>query len=639
MDSEHGEMQQRGPSQDESSAGTIAGNANSPPISVLYVDDEPVLLEPTRLSLEKNGRFQVDTSLSAQDALEKIQVRHYDVIVSDYQMPVMNGIQFLKRLRESGNLIPFIIFTGKGREDAVIDAYNAGADFYLAKGGNPRAMFLDLTHKIEQVVTRRRTEKALRASEQYLKTIFNSVQTGLMIIDPETHIIIDANPASAAMIGCSKDQIVGNVCHKFICPAETGRCPITDFHKNVDTAECILITGNGEKIPIIKTVVPVEISGKPVLLESVQDITDRKRAEDAIQEAYVGLELKVEERTLELSTLTSNLQNEIAERNRVMEALAASEEKYRSLVEQIGDIVFHIDQNGLLTYISPHVLAAMGMNPELLSKMPVLNLIPPEYRECIAPIVDTALQSRKPLSGAEIHVPETATRKSQVYEVNATPSFDKKGEFTGFSGIARDITERKTLQNEVAASLKEKEILLKEIHHRVKNNMQVISSLLNLQLRQMKDTTSREAIRESQNRVLSIALVHEKLYQSKSLAEIDYYDYLKKIAENLLQSYGIPAGKIRLDIHGENIVLPINRAIPISLMVNEILSNSLKYAFPGDRKGVITVDFHRDGGREILVVSDDGIGLPGDIDVDHTETLGLQLVHSLAGQALGTITL
>jgi two-component sensor histidine kinase len=203
----------------------------------------------------------------------------------------------------------------------------------------------------------------------------------------------------------------------------------------------------------------------------------------------------------------------------------------------------------------------------------------------------------------------------------------------------RDITERRILQNEVSASLKEKEILLKEIHHRVKNNMQVISSLLSLQVKQMKDTPSREAIRESQNRVMSIALVHEKLYQSKSLAAIEYHDYLKNIAENLLQSYGIPPGKVRIEIRGENIVLPIGRAIPISLMINELLSNSLKYAFPGDRKGVITVDFHREGEKEVLIVSDDGIGLPEGIDPGHTETLGLQLVNSLAGQALGTITL
>jgi PAS domain S-box-containing protein len=781
MDNGSREEQPTKPTHGMSPAGDTGGRENPPAIAVLYVDDEPALLEPTRLTLEKNGHFTVDTTKNAQEALEKIRMRHYDVVVSDYQMPEINGIQFLRRLRESGNPVPFIIFTGKGREDAVIDAYNAGADFYLAKGGDPKAMFLDLTHKIEQVVTRRRAEKALRASEQrlhaiidgsptpqfvinreheviywnkalekysgipaseiqgttlawkafypekrplladllvddaietipslyqgryqaakwidgafeitdffpkfgrrggswlhfsaiairddqgeiigaletliditdrkkaeeelrsseqYLKTIFQSVQTGLLIIDPDTHTIVDANPASIAMIGLPRDEIVGNECHIFVCPAEKGKCPITDLHKNVDHAERILITGSGGKIPVIKTVIPVVISGKSYLLETIQDITDRKRAEDALQNAYQELEQKVEERTHELSMLAGSLQNEIAERNRVNEALTASEEKYRSLVEYSLDGIIITDFTGKLLF-SNRAAGLIVDAPDyekLIGKKNVLDFVAPESKAKVL------LDFGKVALGIDAYLVsyKLLTEKKREVWVECIGKKIPFGDSSAMLVSMRDITERRILQNEVAASLKEKEILLKEIHHRVKNNMQVISSLLSLQVKQMKDTPSREAIRESQNRVMSIALVHEKLYQSKSLAEIEYHDYLKKIAENLLQSYGIPPGKVRIEIHGENIVLPIGRAIPISLMINELLSNSLKYAFPGDRKGVITVDFHREGEREVLIVRDDGIGIPAGIEIGHTETLGLQLVSSLAGQALGTITL
>jgi PAS domain S-box-containing protein len=374
-------------------------------------------------------------------------------------------------------------------------------------------------------------------------------------------------------------------------------------------------------------------------LETLEDITHQKKAEEALQKAYLLMERKVQGRTAELSTLTIKLQEEITERNRFMEALAASEEKYRDLVEQIGDIVFHVDQDGMLTYISPHVLAAMGMDPEQLAKFPVLELVPPEFRDRIARIIDTTLKSRSPLSGFEIQVPEIATRKSLVYEVNATPSFDKSGEFTGYSGIARNITERKHLQDEVTASLKEKEILLKEIHHRVKNNMQVISSLLSLQANLVKDPNGRELLRESQNRVMSIALVHEKLYQSQSLARINFSDYIRKVAENLFQSYGIQKTRIRLLVNANDIFLPINKAIPLGLILNELFSNALKYAFPDNRSGVISVDFTSAGGHNTLFFRDDGIGLPEDIDLDHTGTLGLQLVTSLAQQIQGTVTL
>jgi PAS domain S-box-containing protein len=492
---------------------------------------------------------------------------------------------------------------------------------------------------LEDVTDRKKAEEELRSSEQYLKTIFNSVQTGLVIIDPGTSTIIDVNPAAVGLIGAGREEIVGAGCGNFICHTVNGKCPVDDVHLQRDNIESILTRADGQKVPILKTVIPVTISGKPALLESILDITDRKRAEDAMQRAYFELEQKVEDRTKELSNLTENLQNEVDERKRVMDALAASEEKYRSLVEQIGDIVFHIDENGFITYMSPHVLAQMGIVPEQFQKINALELIPREYHEALRELLDPAVTEHSRVAGFEIRVPKAGTVSLLVLEVNATPSHDRTGRFTGYSGIARDITERKNLEDEIAASLNEKEILLKEIHHRVKNNMQVISSLLSLQARQMKDAGSREAIRESQNRVMSIALVHEKLYQSKNLSRIHYDDYLKIIGENLLQSYGIPAGKVILDIRADAMVLPISKAIPVSLIINELVSNSLKYAFPQERTGTISIDFRRAGRHHTLIVKDDGVGLPVKIVLETIETLGLQLVNSLVAQIQGTLSL
>jgi len=123
--------------------------------SILYVDDEPGLLEIGKMFLEQGGRFSVETITSAAEALEILRTEHYDAIISDYQMPVMDGIEFLKRVRASGNTIPFIIFTGRGREEIVIQALNEGADFYLQKGGEPLSQFAELAHKIRQAVQQR----------------------------------------------------------------------------------------------------------------------------------------------------------------------------------------------------------------------------------------------------------------------------------------------------------------------------------------------------------------------------------------------------------------------------------------------------------------------------------------------------
>ncbi|WP_321504706.1 PAS domain S-box protein [uncultured Methanoregula sp.] len=876
--------------------------------SVLYVDDEPSLLMPTKIYLEKHGNFLVDTTTTVDDALNKLKNFSYDVIISDYQMPVSDGIQFLKTLRKTGNQIPFIIFTGKGDEEVVIEAYAAGADFYLAKGVNPRAMYVDLTNKIEQIVNRRRVESALReseelfrtlfnnandsifvhemspegfpgryimandiacthlgytreellrmsfqdiiappyvdkipalsrtiqkrghatfdtvykkkngteypvevnahlfelhgkqlslsiarditerkymedeiraseqrlhaiidgssipqfvinrnheviywnkalesysgiesheirftknawkafykslrplladllvdekledipvwyegkyrrsryvdgafeftdffphfgrngtwlhgtavairddrgtivgaletleditdrknaenelvSSEKYLKTIFNSVQTGLVITDPETNTIIDANPAAVRMIGKNKSDILGSVCNAFLCHTDP-KYPVAGIGKNTDFSECVLINPDGRKIPILKTAIPVIISGKSLLLESFLDITDRKRAEDAMQTAYAELEQKVRERTRELFELNRNLQIEANERKKIMEELKVSEEKYRSLVEQTNDIVFQIDKNGRITYISPNVSSILGHSPEESVGRSPAEFMPKDSENFFYLLHEENIRVRQPVSGLELTFLDRG-QVPHIFEINGTPHFSQEGVFLGFSGIARDITDRKTLQDELVTSLKEKEILLKEIHHRVKNNMQVISSLLNLQAKLIKDVNSREVIRESQNRVMSIALVHEKLYQSKNLAEIDYSDYLKKIAEYLLQSYGISPKTVAIRIHAENILLPIDKAIPLSLMINEMISNSLKYAFPDNRTGIICVDLRKEEDRYTLVVNDDGIGLPETVTLEQTDTLGMQLVNSLVRQIQGSISL
>jgi PAS domain S-box-containing protein len=583
--------------------------------------------------LDESGTF-IDVNKGAEEMFGQPHDFFIGKTIGTISVPGRNDLSYaLAQVRDAyqGRSLQFEFWgLRKGGEEFLTEVRLYKGTYF----GKDAVIFLSV-----DITERKKAEEELKSSEQYLKTIFNSVQTGLLIINPTNYTIIDANPAAASLIGADRNAIIGATCEDFICHTVKGKCPFTGSHAIRENVESILIRADGKKIPILKTVIPVTISGKPVFLESILDITDRKRAEDAMQQAYSELEIKVEERTKELSKLTHDLQSEIGERNRIMEALAASEEKYRSLVEQIGDIVFHIDENGDITYMSPHVLADIGIIPEQFQRINVRDLAPAEYQDAIRTFLDPTLTEHREIAGFEVRVPGPGSGPALVLEINATPSNDKAGQFTGYSGIARDITRRKHLENEIAASLKEKEILLKEIHHRVKNNMQVISSLLSLQARQMKDSQSREAIRESQNRVMSIALVHEKLYQSKNLARIHYDDYLKTIGENLLQSYGIPAGKIRLDIHADDMVLPVSKAIPVSLIINELLSNSLKYAFPKDRSGTISIVFGKTGEHYTLVVKDDGVGLPKRIMLDTIETLGLQLVNSLVGQIQGTLAL
>jgi len=213
---------------------------------------------------------------------------------------------------------------------------------------------------------------------------------------------------------------------------------------------------------------------------------------------------------------------------------------------------------------------------------------------------------------------------------------DDTGKVVYFDGIIEDITERKRAEEEIQASLKEKEVLLDEIHHRVKNNLQVISSLLRLQSGYIEDERYAEMFKESQSRVQSMALIHDKLYQSSDLARIDFGEYIKGLAGALFKSHGSEAARIALKTEVEGIVLGANHAMPCGLIVNELVSNSLKHAFPKGRRGEIRIAMRPTAENELeLVVSDNGIGVPEDLDFRNMESLGLQLVTILAEDQLG----
>ena len=200
-------------------------------------------------------------------------------------------------------------------------------------------------------------------------------------------------------------------------------------------------------------------------------------------------------------------------------------------------------------------------------------------------------------------------------------------------------TEELANANEVLNdSLAEKEVLLKEIHHRVKNNMQVISSMLRLQSGYIQDGQAREMFIESQHRVRSMALIHEKLYQSRDLAKVDFAEYIRHLTDYLFQSYGVKPDSVHLEMDIQKISMNIYYAIPLSLILNELVSNSLKYAFPDGIKGKIRVKMQQNQNKKIkLIVADNGVGFPQDLDFKNTESLGLQLVNTLVAQLEGTI--
>lgn len=224
--------------------------------------------------------------------------------------------------------------------------------------------------------------------------------------------------------------------------------------------------------------------------------------------------------------------------------------------------------------------------------------------------------------------------KKVSLEVFLNPIFDKE-KVIEVSGIAHNITDKKQVQQKIELSLKEKEILLREVHHRVKNNMQVVSSILNLQSSYVSDEYALTLLKESQNRIKTMAYIHESLYQNKSFSSVNFSEYVRTLLSNIIHSYSHSKEKIKLDMRVEELILPLDNSIPVGLIINELVTNAIKHAFPGHRQGVITLELKCENNFVFLVLRDNGVGFKDNVSFQNSNSLGLQLVNTLIEQIDG----
>ncbi|PCJ27679.1 MAG: hypothetical protein COA97_03415 [Flavobacteriales bacterium] len=229
--------------------------------------------------------------------------------------------------------------------------------------------------------------------------------------------------------------------------------------------------------------------------------------------------------------------------------------------------------------------------------------------------------------------------KTRWINEKSFPIKNKEGKTIANSGICRDITGIKKTEEKLKNSIKEKEVLLKEVHHRVKNNLQVVSSILNLQSSYVKDKKTLNILRESQDRIKSMAFIHESLYQTSDFSKINFSEYIASLSKNLVHSYGVYDELVELDLSVGSVFLDLDLSIPCGLIINELVSNSLKHAFGNNKKGLIKIELFEKNENVILKVGDNGLGLSNEINYKETDSLGLQLVMTLVEQINGKIDL
>jgi PAS domain S-box-containing protein len=453
----------------------------------------------------------------------------------------------------------------------------------------------------------KRAEKELRLNEEKYRAIYNQAYIGIALVGTDNDTYIDVNQRLCDMLGFSAEEMRRKTVQELRKPGDLSRLPAgkefieRGFERIID--EHRYGHRNGSTVIVNVTISLVRSEDmKPLYFVYVyEDLTPKRRAEEQI---------------------------------RIQAA------KLNAVFESSSHMIWTIDKNTRLTSFNQNqadwIKRHFGVTPYVGLSMGSGKMISTEehnefWNQKLALTFAGHSQS------FEVAIEKDGQRSWR--EIFLNPIFDENDRVVEISCIANDITDKKMVDEQIRLSLKEKEVLLKEVHHRVKNNLQVISSILNLQSSYVKDKRVLEILLESQNRIKSMAFVHESLYQTKDFSNISFREYVENISRNLVHSYAATDSPPLLNLDLDDIQLNLDTAIPCGLIINELLTNSLKYAFPVGKQGKIDIMIREKGDNITINISDNGKGLPKEIDFRNTESLGLQLVVSLVEQINGKIKL
>jgi PAS domain S-box-containing protein len=394
-----------------------------------------------------------------------------------------------------------------------------------------------------------------------LKSIFENIPFGIVYLDSEFRII-SSNKFFDDFAGFQEGELNGKLCYEIVGeysddPTKKGLKKICSFCKK---RECfknkrptIMERPLGDTIIRVTTIPELNEKGEIWrFMEIVEDITERKKAEEALKKAKDELEIRVKERTADLSSTVDLLKKEITHRNKIERALQESENRYRTVIEDQTEIICRFYPDGTYTFVNDVYCRFFGKAKEELIGRKWFPDAYPEDLEMIQATLST-MSPQNPVVVIENRVFSGDKVLRWMQFVNRG-FYDQDGNLLEIQSVGRDLTERKKAEEQVKASLMEKEVLLQEIHHRVKNNMTVIISLLKLQADKVKDEHYREMLGDSMGRIKTMALIHEKLYKSKDLAKVDFNDYLKDMINRMFMSYGLNS---RMSLSGSTLLFPV----------------------------------------------------------------------------------
>jgi PAS domain S-box-containing protein len=498
-----------------------------------------------------------------------------------------NHQKFFEERKTTGKAHGELVYRRKDGSAFIGDTTSAIVD----GGASAFVIVRDITQKKE-------AEKALRFTQFAMDHAF--VEVFLLTDDMR---IVYANDEACRALGYTRDELtrmsLSDIDPWYPRPGDPEHNELWKIYRETKHRrfETFHVTRDGRAYPVEIHANYLVFEGKEYSCGFAQDITERKRAEEAIHQ---------------------------------------SEEKFRVLSETSPAAIV-LYQGERIIYANPATTRIFGYSEAELLEMNFWDWSGEECRDMIRERGLARLRGEPvPLQYEHKLITKSGEEK---WVIVSAGNIEYRGKPTVIATLL-DITEAKQAEERISTALAEKVVLLKEVHHRVKNNLQIICSLFDLQSDLIDDEKSRNYFQESQDRVRSMALVHERLYKSEDFTSIGFEEYIQDLCARLFDSYMVDPGRINLKVDAGGLSIAVDRAIPWGLIINELVSNALKHAFPDNRSGEISIRFRLDGDdRLTLTVADTGVGMPSDLDFINTETLGLQLVNMLTLQLNGQISM
>ena len=510
------------------------------------------------------------------------------------------------------------------------------------------AILEGLSRAISLAIQKDIADKTLIESRQLFSDIISFLPDPTFVIDTEGKVLA-WNRALEHHSGISAGDMIGKGDHEYSLwqygirrpllidlvlhpDQDAGRLNYSDIRMDGHTVTAqteIIQTGNGHTTSLLLIASPlVDAQGNITgAIESIRDISRLKDTEAELARINQNLEEIVRDRT-------RALEDEIARRIHAEKDVKDSLNYTRSVIEANPDVTMVLDGEATVMDVNAATESLTGVPREKMIGTSGFSYLVDDgtLHDIFSRLlekgrIETNVQARR----TDGHITPLSINATFIRGTGVTD--------TRIIVAGHDITRQKHDEESIKASLDEKILLLREVHHRVKNNLQIIISLISLQMRQTGDPLVKQIMSETQNRVRAMSLVHEKLYRSESLSHIDFADYTRFLATQLFSFYGMDTRRVRLEFAMEKILMDINTAVPLGLLMNELISNSLRHAFPGGREGVISISGGNKDDLMTLVVRDNGIGISEELDWKSMTSLGMQLVISLVDQVDGTITL